>query len=738
MANPPVTIRVGSRRWPRFRHRPRDLALAAIVVLVGIPLVAVGFAAAAFLLFPPPVTLPQPQAATFARTSHIYAADGSLLASLHAQYNREPVALDQMATSLQQAAVASEDARFYQHAGIDVTSILRALLADVRAKTAVQGGSTITEQYVKNAYTGNQRSLFRKFREALVAAQVERTYSKSKILESYLNTVYFGEGAYGAEAAAQTYFNKHASQLTLSESAELVGVIPAPDPYSPIAHPQQAEARRLVVLDRMRASGAITDTELAAARAAKPALATSKVDVTRFPWFVDAVQRYLSQHYGDKAVFSGGLDVTTTVDPAMQTQAEKVLATTLNKPDDPYGSLVSVDPRTGYVTAIVGGRDYNAEKFNIAIQGRRQPGSSFKPFVLVAALESGVTPGTTFAGPSTICLPAWKPDCHVSNFDNENFGPISIETATIHSVNTVFAQLVLQVGPDRAVDAARRMGIPGPTWLPGRSGCKVTATDPCRTLLEPLPSIALGSEEVTPLEMASAYATLAAWGVYRQPKVVSRVTDGTGQVLESGPSDPVQALSPGVAFTATTLLQEVITQGTGTGAGIGRPAAGKTGTATDFRNAWFVGYTPDLATAVWMGYRDANTAMRGIHGVAQVTGGSLPASMWSAYMKAVLAGVPPSPFAPPEGQQAGAGFQLPVLPTPWSTPTVTPAVTATVSPAVTATVTASPTPTVSATKPTPKPNPPKSPTPTPSPSESPTPTPKPSKSPRDHNHEGVP
>ncbi|HWD73085.1 MAG TPA: PBP1A family penicillin-binding protein [Actinomycetota bacterium] len=698
MANPPATVRLPARLWPRIRHRPRDVALAAAVVLLGVPSVALAFAFAAFLLFPPPVTLPQPQAATNAATSHIYAADGSLLASLHAQYNREPVALDQMATTLRQAAVASEDARFYQHSGIDLKSIFRALLADVRAKNAVQGGSTITEQYVKNAYTGNQKSLFRKFREALVAAQVERTYSKAKILESYLNSTYFGEGAYGAEAASQTYFNKHAAELSLSESAELVGVIPAPEAYSPFSHPQQAEERRLIVLDRMRAAGVITQDQLVAARASKPVLVSSKVQVARFPWFVDAVQRYLSQRYGDKAVFSGGLEVTTTLDPAMQTQAESVLAKTLNRPADPYASLVSVDPRTGYVAAIVGGRDYNTEKFNIAIQGRRQPGSSFKPFVLVAALESGLTPGLTLPGPASICLPGWKPDCHVTNFDNESFGQISLETATINSVNTFYAQLVLRVGPAKVVDAAQRMGIPGPAWLPGRSGCKQTASDHCPTQLEALPSIALGSEEVTPLEMASAYATLAAGGTYRQPKLVSRVTDGAGQILESGPSAPVQAISPQVAYTATSLLQEVITQGTGTAAGIGRPAAGKTGTATDFRNAWFVGYTPDLATSVWMGYRDANQAMRNIHGVAQVTGGTLPAAMWSAYMKAALAGVPASPFvAPPPPSPPDSGFRLPVLPMPTPSPEVTPTVTATVTPTVTP---ATPTATVTPVRPT--------------------------------------
>ena len=644
------------------RHRPRDVALAFVVVVLGVPGLLLACALVAFFYFPPPVALPQPQAAVLAQTTHIYAADGSLLASLHAQYNRQAVTIDQMAPSMQQAVIASEDARFYQHSAIDPIGILRALWADLRAKSAVQGGSTITEQYVKQAYTGNQRSVFRTFREALLAAQLERIYSKKTILESYLNTVYFGDGAYGVEAAAQTYFNVHASQLTLSQSALLVGVIPAPGDYSPIAHPQLAEARRQQVLDRMAAVGDLTAEQAAQAKAAPPRLANaSNVEVSRFPWFVDAVQTYLFSRYGEAKVFSGGLNVVTTLNPAAQQAAEAVMAQTLPDPNQPDDALVSIDPATGYVTALVGGRGYSTGGYNIAVQGRRQPGSSFKPFVLIAALENGITPSTTFSGPSTICLPGWKPDCHVTNFNGESFGSIPLDQATYDSVNTVYAQLVLKVGPQAAVNVANAMGIPGPSWLPPRPGCKPTGENNCGTLLTPLPSIALGSEEVTPLEMASAYATLAAGGVYRAPKVVAKVTDASGNVLESGPSAPQQAISPQIAATATSVLQEVIAKGTGTAANIGRPEAGKTGTASDYRNAWFVGYTPNLATAIWMGYRDSTKPMLNVLGVAQVTGGTLPALMWANYMKTVLATVPPTDFGAPAAPSSttGSGFQLP-------------------------------------------------------------------------------
>ncbi|HEU5003200.1 MAG TPA: transglycosylase domain-containing protein [Actinomycetota bacterium] len=717
-----------------IRHSPRDVALALVLALIGVPAILLAAALAAFLLFPPPVSLPQPQAATLAQTSHIYAGDGSLLASLHAQYNREPVSLNQMALTMQQATIASEDSRFFQNSGIDVRGIFRALLADLRARSAVQGASTIAEQYVKQAYTGSQRSLFRKFRQALLAAQLERTYSKDTILESYLNTVYFGDGAYGVEAAAQTYFGVHASQLTLSQAALLVGVIPSPGNYSPVNRPAAAEARRKLVLDRMVTSGYITAVQAAQAKAAPPALVSdTNVQVVRFPWFVDAVQTYLISKYGKDKVFSGGLDVYTSLDPAQETAAQNVLSTTLPAQSDPDYALVSVDPGTGYVTSLIGGRNYVPAGFNIAINGRRQPGSSFKPFTLIAALQQGISPHATYRGPSSICLAGWKPDCHVSNFNNEAFGSISLTDATVDSVNTVYAQLVLQVGPGKVVSVANAMGIPGPSWLPARAACTKTASNPCGTLLTPLPSITLGAEEVTPLEMASAYATLAAGGTYRAPKLVTKVTDASGAVLEAGPSAPVQAISPDIAYTATTILQQVIQRGTGTAAAIGRPAAGKTGTASDYKNAWFVGYTPNDAAAIWMGYEQSNQPMVNVHGVGQVTGGTLPAKMWSAYMSQVLAGSPSLPFSPPPATNTGPTFRLPAPPEPAPVPSPTPTQTVAVTP------TASPTPPPSPSAPpgpSPSPSPRPSPSPSPSPVEipSPTPTPSPSPSPSPTSH----
>jgi penicillin-binding protein 1A len=361
---------------------------------------------------------------------------------------------------------------------------------------------------------------------------------------------------------------------------------------------------------------------------------------------VDAVRRYLVTEYGERAVYSGGLRVHTSLDPEMQTAAESVMAQTLGAPGDPHGAIVSVDPATGYVRALVGGRDGGEERFNIAIQGLRQPGSAFKPFVLAAALQSGMSPQERFSGPGTLCIPGWLPDCEVENYGGQGFGSLTLAEATWRSVNTVYAQLVMQVGADEAAEVARRMGIDGAVGE--RLGLQPHAIDP-------LPALALGSEEVTPLEMASAYATLAARGVWRGPTFVTSVRDRRGNVLEEGPPGGVRAIDEGVADEVTGILEGVITRGTGRQAAIGMPAAGKTGTASDYRNAWFVGYTPALSTAVWIGYREENRPLSDVHGVRNVTGGTLPAAMWSGYMRAALRNTAPASFpaASTTGPSAG-------------------------------------------------------------------------------------
>jgi penicillin-binding protein 1A len=587
-----------------------------------------------------PVPIPTPVVGSATQTGHIYAADGSLLADLHGPINRQSIPLAQMSTPLKQAVLAAEDGSFYKHKALDFGALMRAAFKDLLAGRWVEGGSTITQQYVKLNYLGQQRTFGRKVQEARVAYQMERRLPKDQILELYLNTVYFGRGAYGVQAAALTFYGKNASELDALQASLLAGVIQSPSVYNPDVNPNNAEARRQYVVGRMEALGFVNTQQAAALRTNRPKLTPPPVPNTvayKYPWFVDTVRSYLFQRYGEALVLGGGLNVQTTLDPHQQDLADQAVAKGLPNSVDPYAATVSVDPKTGYVTSMVGGRDNGTEKFNLATQGRRQPGSAMKPFVLIAALEHGISPLTVYNGPPQICLAGWLPTCQVSTFENESFGSITLETATIFSVNTVYAQLIMQVGPQNVVNVANRMGIPGPAWLlPTIAGCRPAGAPGCTAHLTAEPSLALGSNDVSPLEMASAYATLANHGVYHEPKFVSKVTNGSGDVLESGPNPAKQAVDPNIVTQVNRILNEVVTMGTGTAANLGRPEAGKTGTASDYRNAWFVGYTPELATAVWVGYRDANQPLLNVEGVPKMAGGTIPAKIWAMYMKGAL------------------------------------------------------------------------------------------------------
>jgi penicillin-binding protein 1A len=624
--------------YPHLRN-PAVLGALATLLLI----VLLGLAAAVFALYLmySPLDLPKPIEGSKAASTEILAADGSVIEQWHGPINRTPVDLKEMSDHLQEAAVAAEDARFYSRGAVDLRAVMRAAKANLLNGEMVQGGSTISQQYAKNVYVGNAPTISRKIKEARVAYRLERDMGKNRVLEGYLNTVYFGRGAYGVEAASNIYFGKPAAEASLSEAAQLIGMVRSPDSYSPYERPVRSEERRRWVLGRMEKLGSITPAERQEAEKARPVLTPAAAAHPRYGWYMDALRTYLLRRYGSEKVYSGGLKVQTTIDLQAQEAAEITVANALPEAGDPYAALASIDPATGYVRAVVGGRDYSDEKYNIAVQGRRQPGSAFKPLVLVAALEEGIPPSAGYRAPRTICPKGWVPTC-VSNYGRSGYGWLSLEQATVKSVNTVYAQLILQVGPKKVVDVARRMGIPGPDWMPPRSGCTRSADDACATRLEPVPAMALGSEEVTPLELASVYATLAAGGVYREPKLVSRVVDGDGRVLEEGPSEPQRAISEEVAETVNGILAKVITQGTGTRADFGRPAAGKTGTAQDHGNAWFSGYTPQLATAVWVGYRNSNQPLLNVQGIRQVAGGTLPAEMWREYMKGVSDRTPPT------------------------------------------------------------------------------------------------
>ncbi len=562
-----------------------------------------------------------------------------LLADLHGVENRDVLTADQIPQRMRDAVVAIEDQRYYTHGGVDFLGILRALWADMLHRNIVQGGSTITQQFIKNAYISSDRTLDRKLREAAMAYQLEKQWSKEKILDEYLNIIYFGEGAYGVQAAAQDYFGVDAKDLTIAQAALLAGLPKAPSNYDPRRDPKAAQARRDLVLNKMFQQRYITSAQLQDALATPLKLTTATSSATqKVPYWVEMVREQLVARYGSSTVLNGGLRVYTAVDLQHQTQAENAVAAVLNKPGDPSAALVSIDLHTGRMVAMVGGTDFKQQQFNLAIQGLRQPGSAFKPFVLVTALKQGMSPDTTYESSSAIIDLTggpWK-------VKSTDAGLLTLTQATAQSSNGVYARLIMDLGPAAVASTAKAMGI-------------VTALGN-----PPNPAIALGGLTigVSPLEMAMAYATLASGGKRLSnatvfdpsqasyPVTIVRVTDSAGKVLDESKPTWTQVLDPGLVSLTTSILQKVITEGTGTAADIGRPAAGKTGTTTDYRDAWFVGYTPDMVTAVWVGYPTEQKAMTDVHGGA-VTGGSLPAKIWAMYMKEALDGTPKTDFAQP-------------------------------------------------------------------------------------------
>jgi penicillin-binding protein 1A len=552
----------------------------------------------------------------------IYAGDGHrVLAVLRGSQSRVLVPTDQIAPIMRQAIVAIEDKRFYEHRGIDVRGMARALWADITHRGAVQGGSTITQQFVKNAYVGNERTVTRKLKEAALAWQLEQRWKKDRILTAYLNTIYFGNGAYGIQQAAQTYFGEGASQLTLPQAALLAGIPSDPSLWDPVAHPRDARLRRDTVIDQLVLQGDITQAE---ANAAKRVPLPRPQDVrlpgtstTAAPYFTNYVISQLVNRYGAKRVYGGGLKVRTTIDLGVQQIAREAVAKVLPNPDGPAAALVAIDPRNGHVLAMVGGRNYHESQFNLAVQGERQPGSAFKPFVLATALSQGISPQTTLVSqPVTIDLgnKLWV----VHNYENAYAGPMSLWTATAESDNTVFAQLTKIVGPGNVARTAHALGIQ--SKLPGYF------------------AIGLGGLAVNPLEMARAYGTFADGGKRldgsifgNEPIAVSSVNGHENAAV------PRQKLSPDASALVTQALQGVVTGGTGRAAALpDRPVAGKTGTTENYGDAWFCGFVPQLVTCVWVGYPNRLVPMlTEFHG-KPVVGGTFPAQIWKAFTQKAL------------------------------------------------------------------------------------------------------
>ena len=621
----PSADRRALKRSPRTRRIVKMAGVTLLLTLIAV-LLAGGIVYASILRDLPDLEGPP---AGRDQTSVILDRNGEVLATLFAEQNRTDRPLSEIPHELRQAVVATEDARFYDHAGVDPIGIARALWVDIRTRSTTQGGSTITQQYVKNAFITPERTMKRKVSEAVLAYRLEKRYSKDRILELYLNTIYFGHGAYGVESAAQVYFGKPVTDLDLAESAMLAGLIKSPGRFSPYLEPENAIASRDTVLRQMTDRSLITEEERAAAAGSEPQLAGLSVRNVTAPYFVEYVKAQLVEEYGSDVVFRGGITVATTLDTRLQRAAEAAVAEALNEPDDPSAALVAVDPHTGEILAMVGGRDFAEQQYNVAVQGRRQPGSAFKPFVLATALANGTTAEDAYeCGPVSLTLPngqTWS----VTGASGRT-GPMRLREAMEKSTNSVFAQLILEVGAEEVARTANRMGV--------------------ASQMTPVPAIALGGHEegVSPLDMASSYGTLAAGGSHATPFGITRVEDADGTELFAAEPQVEEVLDPAVAYLTTDVLRGVITKGTGGAAAIGRPAAGKTGTTQRYRDAWFVGYTPDLVASVWVGYAEEQREMTDVRG-RNVTGGSIPAQIWSAFMKQALEGRDATDFVRPPG-----------------------------------------------------------------------------------------
>ena len=566
--------------------------------------------------------------------------------------------IDEVAPSMRQAIVAIEDRRFYEHDGVDLRGIARALWEDIRRQKVVEGGSTITQQYVKNAYVRNERTIARKVREAALAWQLEQRWSKDSILLAYLNTIYFGNGAYGIQQAARTYFDKGAGRLTLPESALLAGLPADPSLYDPVQHPRGSRTRRTFVLRRMFDQGRITTQQLKRAAATPlPRVDDVHLPGTRgpAPYFVNYVKDQLIAKYGAGRVFGGGLRVTTTIDLELQELARNAIEKILQSPEGPAAALVAIDPRDGSVRAMFGGTNFRQSQFNLATQAERQPGSSFKPIVLATALRQGISPLTEFPS-KPVEIDAGDRIWRVTNYEGAYLGNVDLRRAMISSDNAVYAQLTQLVGPQGIVRTANALGI--------------------RSKLDPYFSIGLGAVAVNPLDMTRAYATFANDGkrvdgslLGNRPRVIDTVEFArSGQVRENHPIAKA-VLSEGEAALLTSILQDVVVSGTGQRAALAdRPAAGKTGTTDNYGDAWFVGYTPQLAVAVWVGYPDALRPMLTEFGGNPVAGGTLPAQIWKEFMTAALAQqqdaaetFPSAPFIPAEEKRIvwrGGSYKL--------------------------------------------------------------------------------
>lgn len=561
-------------------------------------------------------------------SSQILDMNGNLITNIHATENRTLVTLDKIPANLQNAFIAVEDNRFYEHNGIDPKGIFRAIYSNLTSGEVAEGGSTITQQLAKNAFLSQDRTFKRKIQEFFIALRLERQYTKEEILEMYLNQIYFGRGAYGVQAAAQTYFGKDVSQLDLSECAMLAGIPRSPNYYSPLNNLGAANERKAEVLDQMVKYGYIDSTTAAKTKAESLRLVNPKEQENdnTASYFIDYVTQEMIDKFGADAVYKEGLKIYVSIDMNMQKAAEQSVNSLLptyyndaNGLTQPQGALVAIDPKTGYIKAMVGGR--GTDQFNRAVLAVRQPGSAFKPFTFAAALENKMTPDTTIED-KPFKLGDWQPQ----NYDRTFRGTVSIRQTAINSLNIPTIRLAEKLSIDKVLLTAQNLGISTLELNSKEANDKNLAA-----------SIGGLTNGVTVLDMAGAYSAFANHGIYTKPTAIVKVVDRKGKTIYEHTPETKQVLSERTATLLTDMLEDVITKGTGKAANINRPAAGKTGTTDNYQDAWFAGYTPDLVTVVWMGCDD-NDVMPGI------TGGTTPAKIWQNFMKTALASIPAKNF----------------------------------------------------------------------------------------------
>ena len=619
---------------PRHRVRTkkkgpfRSIRVMAALVLVIIAGLMFGYIFAAYQSLPEVGNNMRP-----AVSSQVFDSQGKLITTLHSDQNRLPIDINKVPKNLQNAFIAAEDNRFYDHIGVDPIGILRAVVTNLTNRGIAQGGSTITQQLAKNAFLSQDQTLKRKIQEAILALELERKYSKKEILEMYMNQIYFGRGAYGIQTAAHTYFGKDVGDLTLAECAMIAGLPKSPNYYSSSVN--EATARKNVVVGQMEKYGYITPSQ--AEEAKKSSLDIKQKSTSNTPdetaYFIDYVTQEIAQKYGDDALYKDGLKIYTTLDTDKQhaaVQAMRHLPETHT--DDqgltqPQGAIISIDPKTGHILAMVGGR--GQDSFNRASMAVRQPGSAFKPFVYMTAMEHDMTPDTIMED-KKVEYGGWSPH----NADNSYQGRMPLWKALALSVNTVAVQLADKVGPSNVIANAKKLGI-------------TTLVEDGSPNDDNLASAALGglTKGVTPLEMAAAYGAFANKGVYIKPTAIVKILDRNGNVLEDNSSDvqKTQVMSEKTAYEMTSMLEGVIARGTGTAASIGRPAAGKTGTTDDNHDAWFIGYTPDIVTAVWVGDDTGSQSL------GEIYGGTVPAQIWHDYMASAVSGTSADDLDVPAG-----------------------------------------------------------------------------------------